>query len=664
MFRRLYPALVTVVTVTLLVSLVVYSQVRWAETGHGAAASLLYLQNLNLATEGQDYGSISRDVSLFQHLWSMSAQMQIFLGSLLVIAVLGFLVRKRQNLGAVVLHWILVFATAASFAFAVYLHSVDQGWNYYSPLSRFWEVGLGGLFGLWLVSLPIAASMSRLRWPMGAIGVLLIIGTGVFLDGAQQFPGPWTLVPLAGAALVVLAGNPAGPGDAEYRPVGVTFLLETRPFQILGRISYSLYLWHWPLLVLATYWFSSSLLVSEAGSAGITATLGTVRGIAVGSAVIVVSVMLAWLTERYVERPLRQKRKPERSRVLSVTYVRRAVGGSRSVAAAVVVMVVATASVMTFTWAAERWESRESVAFNVDELNRDDYPGPAAFLNDMPVHQNIPVLPDPTIRTQTLPATSVDGCVAERPDTDLILTQGYNSSDVPCEYGDVTSERTMYLVGGSHSEHFLPAMDRVAKERNIRLIPILKLGCVLGLGHEMKWDGQDYPQCAEWDLKAQDFILENPPSDGVVTTVTRPLLSQGRGPDAVPEGYVDVVSRLSEAGIHTWGLRDTPWMNNAQGGDPRTCVAERRYDAAKAMQDCGIERDATLSEVNPAPEAYRDLRFTNIDLSDAFCDSDWCPGMIGNILVYRDNDHLTVPYSLLLAPEIQRQMYGTAVNIR
>jgi peptidoglycan/LPS O-acetylase OafA/YrhL len=148
-FRRLYPALITVVTVIVIAATVIYPPTRWIQTGKDAAASLLYVQNLHLAQAGQDYAAINRDVSLFQHIWSMSAQLQIYVGSLLVIAVLAAVVRWRwpwmaQRLGAGVLHWLLVVATVASFGYAVYLHGADQGWNYYSPVSRFWEIGLGG----------------------------------------------------------------------------------------------------------------------------------------------------------------------------------------------------------------------------------------------------------------------------------------------------------------------------------------------------------------------------------------------------------------------------------------------------------------------------------------------------------------------------------------
>ena len=140
---------------------------------------------------------------------------------------------------------------------------------------------------------PVLRPLGRwTRTVMGIVGLAMIISTGLFLDGADQFPGPWTLIPLVGALLVVLSGHSG-------EPVGVTRLLLTRPFQFLGRISYALYVWHWPILVLCVYYFNVPKV-----SPGL------------GAVVIAASVVLAWLSNKLIERPLRQGKKPERNWVL------------------------------------------------------------------------------------------------------------------------------------------------------------------------------------------------------------------------------------------------------------------------------------------------------------------------------------------------------------
>ncbi|MGO1276375.1 MAG: SGNH hydrolase domain-containing protein [Corynebacterium variabile] len=656
LLRRLYPALLVVVTVTLAAGFAVYARARWAQTAEDAAASLTYRQNLHLADQGQDYAAVGRDVSLYQHIWSMLAQLQIYLGSLLVIVVLAWLLKRVPlRFPGLSRHWLLVIATAASFVYAVHLHGTDQGWNYYSPLSRFWEIGLGGLLGIWLVHKETPTRLAWARWPAGVVGVALIIGTGFFLDGADQFPGPWTLVPLAGATLVVLAGNPVADGRGAE---GVSSLLDTAPFQTLGRISYSLYLWHWPLLALATFQFSDVLGNRSTGVQGITATLGTKKGLAIGAAVILISLVLAWATEKYIETPLRQTRKPARAWLPSRTAVKDAVSHRAGVAVAVVT-VVATVGVLAAGPVIQNRDDARLAAQDDENLDPAQYPGPRAFLEDAPVPEDVEVRPDPTNEEHMLPRTQPDGCYARFEDTDLIRTHDFNGSDEPCAYGDVNSARTMYLAGGSHSEHFLPALDVVGRQQGIKIVPVLKMGCVLGMSLP-KLDGEDYPECDEWDGKAQQFIFDNPPTDGVFMTVTRPTTIEGDGPDQTPTEYVDQVKKFSDAGIHTWGVRDTPWAMQAPGvqGNGRLCVAEDLGSGQTA--DCGTDEHSSMAEVNPALVALAGLDVSELDVTAALCRDGRCPAVIGNVLVYRDGQHFSDVFSRMLAPELERQMFDPA----
>ncbi|MGO3362281.1 MAG: acyltransferase family protein [Corynebacterium sp.] len=667
-FRRLYPGLVTVVAATLVLAVIIYAEVRWVDTGNDATASLAYFQNFHLASEGQEYSAINSDVSLYQHIWSMSVQMQIYVGSLIVIALLAMLFRKRSRLGTSIFHWLLVAATVASFVYATWLGGEDQATNYYSPLSRFWEIGLGGLFGIWLLGLVIPYSLRWIRWPAGLVGVALIIATGMFLDGAAQFPGPWTLVPLAGAMLVILAGNPTAEPDgdrvlaaAEGRTVGsvgVTRLLDGKVFQFLGRISYGLYLWHWPLLVLATYLFSEAGTAPVGdGLSGITATLGTSQGIIVGTAVIAVSLLLAWLTFRLVETPLRQKLKPSRSWVLGDRGYWRTGLQSRGKAVVTLVVALATVGVLSFGPLAEARNHRSNDVVDAGELVGDEYPGPTAFLEDAPVPAGVGIQP-PAVwdRGVMFPQTSLDGCMAGVDREDLLLTKDGGRSDEPCVYGDTGSDRTMYLAGGSHSEHFLPALDLIGQERGIRVIPLVKMGCVLGV-EIPRANGEPYEECYTWQDAAEEYILDNPPTDGVFMSATRPTTRQGEGPDHVPEGYVDVVDNFSRAGIHTWAVRDNPWrQTDGVRENSLTCLAD-----GGSPEECGPDA-AGLAPVNPALAAYAELDVTHIDLTPAYCRDGVCPAVVGNVTVYRDGDHFTPAWVELMAPEIERQMFDPAAE--
>ena len=648
MLRRLFPALVVTVTVTLALALLVFPPTRWGREGREALSSLAYIQNFALSAAGQDYAAIGQDVSTYQHLWSMSAQLQIYLGSLLVIFLCAGVYRlcgghggDVQGINSRVAPWGLGIATLASFLYAIYLHGVDQGTNYYSPLSRFWEIGLGGLLGLWLTQpgthrMAGAAGAGHRRTDWSLVGLALILATGMVMDGAQQFPGPATLMPLAGAALVIVAGPSSRLGR----------VLTTAPFQFLGRISYSLYLWHWPLLVLVTYLLSGG--ESNRDGMGILAAVGTTRGLLAGTGVIILSMVLAWLTLRFVEVPTRQKAKPgERSWLPG-----RLVGTEKRASAGIAALTVA--AVALAAWAQPPAVSDSTAS--VSESDILDYPGPDALLKSVEVPPRDPV---PNARNPIesfYPTTHTDGCTALYEHEEPILTRQWNTEDTLCAYGDVNSARTMYLFGNSHADQMLPALDIVGREQGIRIIPMVKMGCFPG-GEPKRSDGHDYPECAVWSEAALDYLEANPATEGAFLISTQPAPGT-MGPEQTPEGLRTVVERLNGAGMPVWGLRDTPWPHTPAGPlDVRDCVAAGGYVAGDPLLDCGVERDDSLLPENPAVNTLAGLDVTHLDLTNAMCGPDRCPGVIGNVMVYRDSSHLTNMFAAMLSDELERQMY-------
>lgn len=623
MLRRLFPALAVTVFATLAASLAIFPATRWGREGEEALASLAYVQNFALAAADRDYSAIGQDVSTYQHLWSMSSQLQIYLGSLVAITLIATIAR-----GPRAAFWALGLATAASFGFALVLHGIDQGRNYYSPLSRFWEIGLGGLMGLWL-----ARGNSRSpRLDLSVPGLLLILATGVVMDGAAQFPGPATLMPLTGAALIVAAGPQSLVGR----------MLDAQPFQFLGRISYSLYLWHWPLLVLVTYLLTGG--ESNRDGMGILAAAGTVLGTLAGLGVIAASILLAELTLRFVEKPTRQKAKPA-ARSWRPGRLR-----GREAAASASIAVVALATVSLAWWA-------QPPAALDDAAMGTDYPGPDALLTgiEAPPREPIPSVLNP-IET-FYPISADDGCTALYEHVVPILTHDRNADPEPCAYGDTGSGRTMYLFGNSHADHILPALDAVGQEQGIRIIPLVKMGCYPG-GEPKRSDGEWYPECAEWTEAALRHMEHNPASEGVFIISTQPQPGT-MGPEQTPPDLRPMVERLQASGMRVWGLRDVPWPHTGLGPlNVRDCVAAGGFVPGDPLLDCGVKRADSLLPVNPAEAALAGLGVRHLDLTPALCGPERCPGVIGNVLVYRDSSHLTNMYAAMLAGELGRQMYG------
>ena len=660
--RRLSPLLAVVVASILAASILLMNRLVHVQMAKDAVASLGYYINWQLAYSGREYTSVRTTVSPFQHLWSMSAQLQIYVASLVVVTLLALIFRKYARQALLV---VLTAATVLSFAYATYFHFEDQTINYYSTLSRFWEIGLGGLLGMLLLRRdangnPVLRPLGRwTRTVMGIVGLGMIISTGLFLDGADQFPGPWTLIPLVGALMVVLSGHSG-------EPVGVTRLLLTRPFQFLGRISYALYVWHWPILVLCVYYFNVPKVSP-----------------ALGAAVIAASVVLAWLSNKLIERPLRQGKKPERNWVLlSPKYWAKSLSAWPKAVYAVLILVLAGSVVASPKYLQHREDVNSEQLWDL-AADRSIYPGAASFLVNAPVPENMPIVPPLEDFHALLPQTQPDGCQIGFDSDALILTKNFNRSDEECAYGDVNSDKTIYVIGGSHSEHYIPALDIVGRNRHVKMIPLLKMGCPVN-AKITRVNGEEYPSCLSWSEKVVDYIKENPPTEGIFMTGTRPSSISGAGPEQVPQEYRDLVQSFTDQGIHSWLMRDNPWQTTDKGAprDMRACVAEMmegkqgevaenedfpglanpgrpNFDEVLAINaECGQSVWDSLLPVDPSIEAYKGMDVTLMDLTAAICREDWCPSIIGNMAVYRDAHHFNNIFAETLAPEIEAQMFN------
>ena len=137
--------------------------------------------------------------------------------------------------------------TVASFVYAIFAHQADQTTAYYNSFARAWELLLGALVG---------ALVPYVRWPMwlrtaaATVALAAVLSCGALIDGVKEFPGPWALVPVGATMLLILAGanRHADPATRDMLPLP-NRLLATGPLVTLGAMAYSLYLWHWPLLI-------------------------------------------------------------------------------------------------------------------------------------------------------------------------------------------------------------------------------------------------------------------------------------------------------------------------------------------------------------------------------------------------------------------------------
>ena len=285
--RRLLPALVVVLAGCAVLTILIQPETRWETFADQSLASLGYYQNWELANTVADYLRAGESVSPLQHIWSMSVQGQFYISFLALVFGFAFLLRRRLGdrlrTAFVVL---LATLTVASFGYAIFAHQASQATAYYNSFARAWELLLGALVG---------ALVPHVRWPMwlrttaATIALAAVLSCGALIDGVKQFPGPWALVPVGAALMFILAGAnlQADPATRDNLPLP-NRLMATAPLVRLGAMAYSLYLWHWPLLI---FWLAYT------GHAHANFVEGT--------AVLLISGVLAYATNRYIEEPLR-----------------------------------------------------------------------------------------------------------------------------------------------------------------------------------------------------------------------------------------------------------------------------------------------------------------------------------------------------------------------
>ena len=270
--RRIFPALAVVLAASYLIGWVILLPDEFALLGESIAAGVAFVSNLFLLRQTSYFAPDAADNPLL-HLWSLGIEEQFYIFWPLILLTIFGLRRRR--------FWMTAIA-AASFGVSLLIFLGYKEWSFYSPASRAWELLVGGLIAERSIGKGGIAGFRSPRADnlLATIGVLAVVGATIGLDRNSLFPGLYALLPVLGAALIIL--SPSSP---------VNRILLSNPVAVLlGKISYPLYLWHWPLLVY--------LQIVRNGVPNVTEIWATV----------IVAVVLSWLTFQFVEKPIRQKR--------------------------------------------------------------------------------------------------------------------------------------------------------------------------------------------------------------------------------------------------------------------------------------------------------------------------------------------------------------------
>lgn len=574
--RRLLPAATTVLVAVFCGIFIFLPEVRWEETAIQIAASALYIQNWMLAWLSVDYLGAENAASPVQHYWSLSIEEQFyFIWPLMMIGALQFSKRYGFSLrNTFIVALSIIFA--ASLAASVILVAREPSWSYFVSHTRIWELALGGLLALVIHRLQFREG--GIRVALLAAGLATIAWSAIAYSQNTPFPGWAALAPTLGAACIIVAG------DVKF---GMFRGLNNRFMIYIGDRSYSIYLWHWPII---SFYLAHNKEINFLD----------------GIFIIIFTLVISHISYEYIEDRYRNAPVGERWRPI--------VCGIASVLSCVAVAA-----------GVQYWMSAQPIR-KIDIAN-DSYPGPAALFTSVSVPDSVEAIPSLASLKRDLPVVYKEKCHQDQ----------RGDEPINCILGNPNGSKTIVVVGDSHAAQWVPAFQRLTERNGWKLVTFTKSACPFSRVEVKAAGGIPYPSCAKWRENALTKIKELRP-DFVFTSQSRGYGYVGR--EVMAQGLRSVWKALTGMNIPVIVIQDTPWITFDPGdclsaGKPENCSADRKF----------VEADDLLSY---AAHTLRGVDF--VDMTDGICGPLKCDAVVGNIIVWRDRNHLTATYAGSLAP--------------
>lgn len=606
--KRIMPAALVVVVATLAASFALFSSTRFTATLWDGIWATLFGANWRFAVLGTDYFQAGGPVSPLQHYWSLAVEEQFyFVWPWLMLLIFWIVSRRHVDSTAAarrVIGIAIVSLTVISFAWSVWETQSDASWAYFSTFSRAWELGVGAIIAVY------ASSFARInpvvRHILAWVGLTGIVAAVFITNQAVAFPGPAAAFPVVATALVILGGT--GEGRSTLWPL-------TNPVsRYIGDISYSLYLWHFPVAVLLV-----SLFAEGSWEYYLTGILA----------------MLALSTSSYylVENPIRKSAWPDKQSRSTEGFGQREKLVGLGLLAAVTALTCA-----------------------------------GALMPKAGPTETVALKPKATTSGVTLAQTSKDKCwgaASLDPKADCIRDMGiellpppkYAAEDIgnsyacfpqsgqpmkTCSYGG--GKTRVALVGDSHAASLIPGLSEQASTQGWTLDTYVGVGCI--------WV-QD--SCSA--IKDIQSKLLAGKYDIVITSAYRG--SGDTDKEALSLAFANTWAPVASAGSKIIAVEDVP-----MGAGPAVaCVQRVNFDLRN--NDCKIDPETGYKVDDAAALAAQNLANAAVVKTERYyCTSNGCPAVIGNVVVYRDDiSHISATYSKTLGPYLAKDIARAAAAL-
>lgn len=606
--KRLLPGAFLTILATGAAVLLVVPSALWTQYGRELIASTVYAQNWELAASAVDYLDADNEASPFQHFWSLSVEEQFYIALPLLLLVLTLIVRKRVS-PVVTARILLGSVVVVSLVWCIVQTKTNPGVAYFSTATRAWEFALGGLAAT--IALPDARTTAARAFRSGAslVGAAALVASLVVITPTTPFPGIAAALPVVGATLLVTFG-----ARTVFETLGAV-----RPIAFVGRISYSLYLWHWPLVVIVPI------------------ALGHPLGWKSKLAVLVVSLVLAAVTTVYFEEPLRFS-----------TWVRTL--RPRRVAVLGVVCTVLVAALGASTLTAVHVQEVQAATF-AKKLTQRDAPcfGAAALISSAK-----PCVDDRLADTR-VPAPSA----AKEDDPNRAAC--WSGKFQTCVLGKESGySKRIIVIGDSHSNTLIAAYDEIGKANGWRFDLAGTGGCYLTTAEQDAVNEASLNTCNRWKQLAIAYVQSHRSAADalvVVHSTTQMPVTAPEGKqrdDATRAGLVDAWQQAAGDELPVIAIRDNPVPRR----DVVACVSAMSGPTTTA---CDNPRSVALGQTDSSAEAMAEFtaaggRGAVVDLTKYYCTDTSCPAVIGGVLVYRDTSHITGTWAKTLEPYLDQQL--------